>query len=196
MTGGTEGSMRLVSDQSGDDLVLKRASAAVDGALRELIANLLRVSRGAGAPWKILDQVGALLQALDAHSEIPGAMMFDFERCLQSVFPDDQTLNLNDFNRHWAWGEEEMLRGAVQLVASRFLGQRTQEAAGRAEMFRGLATIEKLRDQNRRALATPAAKRRAADAQVRAEALMREIRAAAQSRSRKPSNKANPPSSS
>ena len=179
--------MRLVSNQSEDDLALERAAREVDAALREVVANILRVSRGAGASWKILEQLGDLVQA-KAHSEMPGAIMFDFEGCLRSIFPDGLTVTPEGNRWEWTYAEERMVCGAMQIVASRFLGQRTQEAAGHNEMFEGLITIERLRKQNRRAIASATRGER----KERAAALLQQLRKPARQSLRKSSGKPKP----
>ena len=180
--------MRLVSNQSEDDLALERAARDIDAALREVVANILRVSRGAGATWKILEQLGDLVQALKAHSKLPGAMMFDFEGCLRSIFPDGLTVTPEGNRREWTYAEERMVSGAMQIVASRFLGQKTQEAAGHTEMFEGLITIERLRKQNSRAIASATA----GEKKERAAALLRHLRKPARQSPRKLNGKPKP----
>jgi hypothetical protein len=50
--------------------------------------------------------------------------------------------------RRW-YAERSILRGALQIVASSLLEQRTQEAAGTSEMYRGINEIEDLRAEQR-----------------------------------------------
>jgi hypothetical protein len=50
----------------------------------------------------------------------------------------------------FARAEEKMLRGAMQIIASRLLGQNSQEAAGDDELFDGFSIIEELRARSPR----------------------------------------------
>ena len=183
--------MRLVSDQPNDDLALRRAAQEVDATLRELIANILRVSRGAGTPWKVLDHLGDLVQALKAYSKLPGADLFDFEGCLRSIFSEDRTRTSDGSHYEWGYAEEQMVRGAMQIVASRFVGQKPQEAAGHKEMFEGLITIERLREQNRqaRAIAASSGTKESAAAYIRGQRVAARLSAAKPNNKPKPSGK-------
>ena len=78
--------------------------------------------------------------------------------------------------------------GAMQIVASRFLRQRTQEAAGHNEMFEGLITIERPRKQNSRAIASATV----GEKKKRAAALLRQLRKPARESSRKLNGKPKP----
>lgn len=51
--------------------------------------------------------------------------------------------------RDWDWAQLDMVKGGLQIAASQLVGQNTQMAAGRHEMFEGLAVIERIREANR-----------------------------------------------
>jgi hypothetical protein len=46
-------------------------------------------------------------------------------------------------------GKEQVRQGAMQLIASRLLGQSPQESRGRREMFDGISVLEEIRSKNR-----------------------------------------------
>jgi hypothetical protein len=52
--------------------------------------------------------------------------------------------------------EERIIRGVLQVVASRLVHQRTQEAAGDSEMYDGIRSLENLRAEARKAQAKAA----------------------------------------
>jgi hypothetical protein len=59
--------------------------------------------------------------------------------------------------------EQSIIRGALQIAASRLIGQRTQEATGHREMYDGLQRLEAIKAQIRkrlRASANPARRRK------------------------------------
>jgi hypothetical protein len=105
--------------------------------LRKMLANLLRVQRGAGRPDQIYDDVVTLAVSMRNH-------LAEFERIgdgdLAKAIDCLQTCE-DAFPR----AEEQMLRGAMQIIASRLLGQKCQEAAGDNELFDGFRIIEELR---------------------------------------------------
>jgi hypothetical protein len=64
--------MRVVSENSEAELAQKAAMAEVYWALRELTANLLRVTRGAGSAGEIARQAQAPLDGLIKYREAVG----------------------------------------------------------------------------------------------------------------------------
>lgn len=145
--------LRVVSSQSSDQLERRKADVEISPPFRTLAANLIRVVRGAGRPEALGDQMVACLQALGRYREANGA------------YPKPTVLRLAldyeeaDFDRgHWAqvqdeealkWlsmsgqpekleAERKLLRGALQVVASRLVGQHTQEIIGDHELYSGV----------------------------------------------------------
>jgi hypothetical protein len=54
------------------------------------------------------------------------------------------------------YAEQSIIRGALQIVASRLLGQRLQEAAGHREMYcDGVNKLEEIRAERRKRLLAP-----------------------------------------
>jgi hypothetical protein len=56
--------MRIVSENSEADIARNNATTDVYNSLRELTANLLRATRGAGRAWEIGRQAQALIESL------------------------------------------------------------------------------------------------------------------------------------
>ena len=61
--------VRLVSNQSDDDMRRREARDALVWPLRELTANLLRIANGAGKPVALMKQLRACHEALRAYAE-------------------------------------------------------------------------------------------------------------------------------
>jgi len=141
--------MKVVSENTGADLARKRASQRVDDALRELTANLLRVVRGAGRPHDIADQSLALTDSLVAYREATGVLPFgdDLAAVIQPGEPDLRLWGGDEQARHYA--HQLVIKGSLQVTASRLLHQPTQEAAGRREMHDGMVEIEAMRAATR-----------------------------------------------
>lgn len=59
--------MRLGSEQSEAEIALRQASSELTTHPRALTANLMRISRGAGAPRQLAEQMTACFDALAAY---------------------------------------------------------------------------------------------------------------------------------
>lgn len=112
----------------------------VKHCLRSLTANLIRVTRGAGKSYELTSQVFELADALTKYRAVFGCGVSSdvLNRMLNG--PVTPRLNGNDeYGRKSA--EHLVIRGALQIVASRLLGQRTQESAGEGELLDGVNAV-------------------------------------------------------
>jgi hypothetical protein len=142
--------VHVVSENSERDLARKRAMEAVDWALRDLTANLLRVARGAGKPHAIAEQARALAKAYERHRDVVGHDPDSADVSAALGLDDNPPEGMSNENRAFHYAEARIIRGAMQTVASELLSQGTQRAAGRSEMFDGINQLEDLRAENRR----------------------------------------------
>lgn len=115
-----------------------RATAAVGWALRELTANLIRVSRGAGKSYEIVRQIAASRDALAEYLSVVGHLPSSAEL-------DDMLRLSSNAHNSWARAERTIIRGALQVAASSLVEQNTQKQAGLEEVHRGVDAIEQLR---------------------------------------------------
>jgi hypothetical protein len=150
--------IELVAAQSEQDRRAALAQNRARWALRELTANLIRVARGAGKPYDVEVQAARFLEACDEYRAatshgLPTDAVHDMLRVRQYA-PEDRART--DEQNAWDSGEENMVAGALQIAASRLVGQGTQEARGQSEMFEGLRIIERLREERRRKWEAPA----------------------------------------
>ena len=104
-------------------------------SLRALMANMLRVSRGAGRPWEITREAESMLLACIAYSKAVGVWPSSCET--QAALRIDWVTNLNTDEQLFHDAERQMVEGAMQLVASELLGQRTQRSAGSSQLHDG-----------------------------------------------------------
>lgn len=76
--------MHVVSEKSAADVAKDRALEDVSWSLRNLAANLIRVTRGAGKSYEITTQVRELVDALVGFQETAGHLPsgYDLERLL------------------------------------------------------------------------------------------------------------------
>jgi hypothetical protein len=132
--------------------------AKVEWAVRQLTANLLRVTRGAGNAWEIGKQAQGLIEALIEYREVTGAYPSSYEitdaLAIWRKQADLESISDDRFDEISA--EEAIIRGALRIVAARLLGQRLQEAAGDSEMSEGLRRRDALLAKWRRELAASA----------------------------------------
>jgi hypothetical protein len=150
--------MRTVSENSEADLTRKRASAQVAWTIRELTANLLRITRGAGKPYEVMRQMADLAEAIKGYQAATGLSSSpdEFARALD-VSNDQETMqHWSAEDRHRDDAEGRIIRGVLQVVASRLVKQKTQETVGRHDMLDGLRALEDLRAEVRRARARDA----------------------------------------
>ncbi len=145
--------LRVVSSQSPDELERRRADAEISIPFRTLAANLLRVVRGAGRPEALGVQMTACLQALERYREAHGAYPkpkvlrqalnpeeADFDRGNWVQLKDEEALKWLSMSGEPEKFEAErmLLRGALQMCASRLVGQHTQEIIGEHELYSGV----------------------------------------------------------
>src|SRR5580698_9889249 len=138
--------MRTVSENSQTELARRRASDQVDGKIRELTANLLRITRGAGKPQEIMQQMNDLAAAIWSFWDSVGLSPYadEFSRALDVSNDLETTSQRSAEDRYRDEVEDLIIRGVLQIVASRLVRQKTQEAAGRSEMVLGLRALEEL----------------------------------------------------
>jgi len=140
--------MKVVSENSEAELARREATLKMRWVLRELAANLMRITRGAGEPWEVGRQTQELVNTLVAHREACGHMPGSEEIAAALAIEE----------RNWAQGvsdaASEMLdagdtivRGCLQIAASHLLGQNTQLAAARDEMHEGIRYLEEIREK-------------------------------------------------
>lgn len=145
--------LRVVSSQSQKELARRRADAELSPPFRTLAANLLRVVRGAGRPEALGEQMFACLEALQryqqAHGAIPRARVLrlaldpeeaSFETGNWAELQDQEALKWLSMSGQpeKLEAERKLLRGALQICASRLVGQHTQEIVGEHELYSGV----------------------------------------------------------
>ena len=112
-----------------------------------LAANSIRVVRGAGEPSYVLKYCREAILAFSEYYEtmghgVPG---WDANHVLSLDSSENKSLLGGAMESEWA--ERSIIRGALQIAASRLLAQRPQEAAGRSEMFSGINEIIRMRER-------------------------------------------------
>lgn len=156
--------LQLVAENSQGEIDANWAQQDVDRALVELAANVIRVVRGAGKPHQLLGQCADVVNAAVAYREAAGM--------LPSPFSLAESIRLRhegfEYDDHF-WLERQiskrlMIDGALQVAASKLLGQHLQIRRGEDEMDRGIRNLERAKEdlRKKRAAEERAARPRAA----------------------------------
>lgn len=128
----------LAAANSDDEIAARETIRRLEWPLRKMAANLLRIARGAGRPntlpQEIIDLAELILDA-SKHSNAWG-IWTEIEAWLQEGVPAERDYDEYDDHR------PAMVRGALQVVASRIVGQRAQENAGEHEILEGIRQRE------------------------------------------------------
>lgn len=124
--------LTVISENSERDIQRRRLHREFVRTLRVLTANLLRMTRGAGKPEQFIPQLAALTQAmarytiaLDEMPSLDGVLQIDPGPELE-LPPEEEAIKA---------ARDQMIGGALQIVASRLMGQKVNEQAGMVEMF-------------------------------------------------------------
>ena len=144
--------MRVVADNSEQEIAKRWAARSIRWPLRELAANLLRIVRGAGRPAEVGAQATAVIVAFEEYRAAFGHYPISEEISEALIMRDDER---KEHWTDWEYGVETMVRGALQMAASELVHQGTQRAAGKSELFSGLERIERIREENRLGLRKP-----------------------------------------
>lgn len=143
---------RLVVTNTGAERARTWATEAVSWAVRDLAANLLRIVRGAGKPHEVVGQIAGLTQALASYREAfgHGLLPHELSGMLSIDHPEEWRTGLKNSALHRLYAEERIVRGALQVAASRLVEQRTQERVGERELRDGVRDLEDARAEMRR----------------------------------------------
>lgn len=143
----TEPSLRVVSENSKQDVEKAYALDRLQWELIETAANLLRVVRGAGRPYQLPGQFLAVLQCFERYREIAGQYPSEHELSTALSYMSRR----DERDDEWSYAIDKIVRGSLQFAASTLLHQSTQQAAGESELIDGVTGIEKIRERNRAA---------------------------------------------
>ncbi|WP_324134766.1 hypothetical protein [Bosea sp. (in: a-proteobacteria)] len=205
--------MRIVSDNSPEDLRRRAAERQLGFAVRALAVNMLRIMRGAGKPYRFAHELAdcskALREYLDAFEHNSPSDLIERVLNPEKSWPDGE----DDSDRyHDAWrsnpreDEAIMLRkqnarramrlAALRITASMLAGQRLQTAHGEKDLREAISRheqlTEELRDLRAKEWRGGRAAHNAANARVLAAALA--LATKRQNGRRKPALAEHPPS--
>ena len=133
-------SMKAGEIRKPTDREIENAKYDVSWALREMTSNLLRVLRGAGKSNLIGEQANDLVKAYIKHQKVLGywPSSDELSEMLFGSCLDEESRPHRGRSSRTAPAKLTITKGALQVCASRLIGQRLQELAGEAEMDEGL----------------------------------------------------------
>ncbi len=139
--------IQVVAENSEAEIAAARARAEFDRILRSLAGNIMRVSRGAGRPEEIIWQLADVLQAVQVHYDCFGSFpsTSDIQTSLR-VDGGGPSVQLLDGKPGTEYAFQQIVRGSLQIAASKLLDQRSQESAGRSEMMDGIMLVQLMRE--------------------------------------------------
>lgn len=149
--------LKVVSSQTSTQIERNRAEGDLEFPFRNLAANVIRTVRGAGRPEDMVAQMLACLDAAEAYRKLTGhypkAKIYRRFLNLAEFYFDPTTwaderekeaikqLAMSGYPERIE-GERMIHRGALQVAASRLLGQHTQEVLGDHEMYAGVHLLK------------------------------------------------------
>jgi hypothetical protein len=161
--------MRVVSENSDDDLKRRQADEELGHAIRALTANLLRVTRGAGKPYEIGLQAqraaDAGLAYYEAFGRPPGADQY--AKYLDIRLDREILSRVSDDEWYRSYAEERIIRASLQISASRLVGQLTQERVAESDLYEAIRGLDEVREMGRKKMAAEAKAAEAATKPVR-----------------------------
>jgi hypothetical protein len=131
------------------------------------LPNILRIIRGAGKPNELVEQVYRLAEAMHEYQSAAGSLPDPaiYAHALLLDTRDDILSRCSAEERARECAKQMILRGALQVVASRMVHQLTIERTGDTEMYNGIRELERIREESRRR--TPAEVRAASPSKKR-----------------------------
>ncbi len=122
--------------------------------IRQAAANMLRIIRGAGKPYALLEQMSDVVAAAVKIWGVTGQLPTDIletvlrrESKTEAIWEKRRAGKIDDASiERWhedgSFGqleaEDSIKAGVLQIIASQFVGQKPQERAGESEMRNGI----------------------------------------------------------
>jgi hypothetical protein len=158
--------IRVVSEQSDEDMKRREAEARLAAPLRQLAANILRIVAGAGKAYLLPRQIDAFVDAAIAYQNAFGRRPPDFKigqilDCDIAELDHKPDLNNESEERRQqtfedgTWEEDaammEIRRGSIRMAAAMLVGQTVQERNAENTLFDGIRRLEEFRHKRRQA---------------------------------------------
>lgn len=137
--------LTVAADNTQQDIAQHIARQEIGFPLRMLAANLIRVVRGAGAPYDVGRQCVAVIEALEKYRKVVGSYpsSHEIQDALELVRPEFD-------------GSESdsaifaMTRGGLRIAAANLLSQRLQIVQGEKDLMDAFYQLEAWREEQRK----------------------------------------------
>jgi len=149
--------MKLVSDQSDDDIAYNRIKSDAQYKLDALAANMLRVLAGAGRPeslltelWETAIATSDWALAAPKNGEYALAEFSGWENNLRAIGGEEDLRRwYRDGTYEASCAKDDICREAMRVVAGRLLGQRTQVANAENKLHDAIQRRRRALEENR-----------------------------------------------
>ncbi|PJR16786.1 hypothetical protein [Sinorhizobium meliloti] len=136
--------LTVVAENSRKQIDANLLQEQLDYALLVLAANVIRVVRGAGKPDDIIFQCNDVVKAAVEYKDKVGRFVSSHSVAGALRLPRERVDDYDSFHGQRQLAMREMMDGSLQVVASRLLGQLTQEHRGEREMFEAFRDLERI----------------------------------------------------
>jgi hypothetical protein len=134
--------MRVVSNQSKAEMERREAQKKLSHALRQLTANLLRITNGAGHPQDLAKQLAECTAAIDAYDDVHE---LPSEYIIQSMLDHKAARHDGIAETERERALSQIRKGALQMVAAMLLDQGAQQRRGEKDIYAGIRLMNEVR---------------------------------------------------
>lgn len=136
--------LTVASSRTDEEIRHDYALNQFEWALREFMGNALRVMRGAGRPYQLID---GLMKLVDAINDMEGIRIAVANERFAEVLQSAMTMERGDMDVPNA--RHTIARGVLQMLASTLVMQNPQRLAGHSEIERGVEEMQEAWGRNR-----------------------------------------------
>ncbi len=133
--------LSVVSQRSQNQIDTAHAQHRFDRAVIEMAANIIRIVRGAGKPHELIKQCADVVNRAVDFDDVSGRFPSDYSISIALDPPKDPLEYHDDYWFARKIAHQSMIRGALQVAASRLVGQSLQERSGENEMENAFNTM-------------------------------------------------------
>jgi len=142
--------LSVVAQNTQREIETSDAQEQANAALIELAANIMRIVRGAGKPERLLSQCADVVNAAVEYRDVAGRLPSP-AGLASAIRPEREPIDYDD--SYWAARQiayRRIVRGSLQMAASKLLGQRLQIDRGEDEIDAAIADLEHAREEIRK----------------------------------------------
>ncbi|TIQ35967.1 MAG: hypothetical protein E5X48_11115 [Mesorhizobium sp.] len=134
--------IRLAAENDRKSVDKARARYEIEWPLRRLAANIMRVSRGAGEPYSVIQQCIDVVKGAQAFCDKCGDWPDDNEVREALDFHDPRLRDYTKPHDERSSAIEDIVEGALRLAAGRLLRQDLQERHGEKDLLEGIRRLD------------------------------------------------------